>query len=533
MGHPRTEFVLFTVNKLLQNLAPHQRLRLVLGDQLNIRHSWFESVDPGTLYVIAEVRQETDYVTHHVQKVCAFFLAMEAFAAALASRGHAVCYLTLDDTDGESLPDLLATIVHQTDASQLEYQRPDEYRLASQLEAMRIESVAISCVDTQHFLLPFEEIADYFKAGKATRMENFYRKLRVRYNLMMDDDKPLGGRWNFDSENRKNLKADDIKQVPGTLRFNNDASAVLERLARHGVHTMGAAADALLWPVTREQGLELLEHFCRSCLPLFGTFQDAMTENGDNAWSLYHSRLSFALNAKLLGPLEVIERVIDEYTSNGNIALNQVEGFVRQIMGWREFVRGIYWINMPGYAALNELDATRALPDYYWTGDTKMNCMRAAIEQSLELAYAHHIQRLMITGNFALLAGVDPDQVDAWYLGIYIDALDWVELPNTRGMSQFADGGLLASKPYAASGNYISKMSDYCRGCSYNIKARETDDACPFNSLYWRFMTKHRKRLEDNPRTGMIFRNWDKQPAAQRQSVLDRADWCIAHINDL
>jgi len=259
-----------------------------------------------------------------------------------------------------------------------------------------------------------------------------------------------------------------------------------------------------------------------------------MTCQSENQWSLYHSRLSFALNSKILHPLQVIQQAIDSYeNSKGAISLAQIEGFVRQILGWREYVRGIYWVNMPAYASKNTLEAKRQLPEYFWNGDTRMRCMQQSIGQSLDYAYAHHIQRLMITGNFCLLTGINPDEVDQWYLGVYIDAIEWVEIPNTRGMSQFADDGIVATKPYTAGGNYINKMSDYCKSCDYRIKEKTGDDACPFNSLYWHFMAQHRPRLEKNPRIGMVYRNWDKQTPQSQQATLKKAEYYLQNIETL
>ena len=308
---------------------------------------------------------------------------------------------------------------------------------------------------------------------------------------------------------------------------------ILARLKRHNVESLGKAEEELLWPVTRKQSKDLLTYFCEQLLPLFGTFQDAMTANSKHKWSLYHSRLSFALNAKILHPMQVIQAAVAAYRGNPNIDIAQVEGFVRQILGWREYVRGMYWVNMPDYLAQNALGAQRDLPDYFWTGATKMNCLHHAIGQSLDTAYAHHIQRLMVTGNFCLLTEIEPQQVDAWYLGIYVDALEWVELPNTRGMSQFADGGWIASKPYAASGSYMQKMSDYCTVCHYQVKEKTGPRACPLNSLYWHFMVKHRDRLARNPRIGMIYGNWDKQNEEQKRLVLERAEWCLENLGEL
>ena len=515
-------------------MKKYHSLRLILGDQLNASHSWYREQDDGVLYLIAELHQEASYVRHHVQKVCAFFAAIESFATALTAAGHQVKHLTLDDTaDFPDLNALIAALCKEHGIAQFEYQQPDEYRLAEQLKTLDL-GIPITCWESQHFFLTHDELASYIKVGKHNRMESFYRKLRKRLDILMDGAEPLGERWNFDGENRNKLKPADIQMVPQPLLFANPVSRYLERIQRHGIDTLGSATEELLWPVNRQQSVQLLDFFCQYCLPNFGRFQDAMTEHGESRWSLYHSRISFALNSKILHPMQVIDAALARFNEpDSGVDLAQVEGFIRQILGWREYVRAVYWVNMPDYGERNSFDADRDLPGYFWNGETKMACMKQAIDQSLDYAYAHHIQRLMVTGNFAMLAGIDPDQVDQWYLGIYIDAIEWVEMPNTRGMSQFADGGLIATKPYAASGSYINKMSDYCKGCHYSVKERFTEDACPFNSLYWHFMQRHSERFSRNPRTAMAYRTWDKMDTEVKQALLARADYCLENINDL
>ncbi|WP_208020386.1 cryptochrome/photolyase family protein [Vibrio viridaestus] len=502
-------------------------LRLILGDQLNASHSWFKSRDNSVLYVIAELHQETDYTIHHVQKICAFFSAMQQFAEALKKAGHQVLYLTLEQTsDFGSLPDLIRHLISQYGVSQFSYQRPDEYRLLKQLQNMVLEC-GVQMVDTEHFLLSYDEIPRYFKANKHQKMEFFYRKMRAKFALLMDGSEPEGGKWNYDQANRKKLKKQDLQQIPQPLCFENDVTDIVSRLKKHNITTMGKVHNPLLWPTNRSQARELLDHFCYYNLPFFGHFQDAMTECSEHQWSLYHSRLSFAINAKILHPLYVVRRAIEFYREQKAVAeidLAQIEGFTRQIIGWREFVRGVYWINMPHYIESNTLQAKHSLPDFFWSGETSMNCLHHSITQSLEYSYAHHIQRLMVIGNYCLISERNPDEVDEWYLGVYVDALDWVEKPNTRGMALFADGGLLATKPYAASGNYINKMSDYCQGCKYKVKETVGEDACPFNSLYWHFMVKHRERLSTNPRVGMLFGNWDKRDDGEKQNILNQAE---------
>ena len=516
-------------------MSQYKRLRLILGDQLNDQHSWYKQPEDDVLYLIAELHQEANYVKHHIQKLCGFFASMAEFARHLTTDGHQVCYLTLDETaDFKTLPEL---IVHQCQKHQViyfDYQQPDEYRLSQQLQSLSLNSeTTISCFSTEHFLLPQEEISQLINTGVHNRMESFYRKMRKRFNILMEGDQPRGDRWNFDGDNRNKLKPADLAQVPEPLMFGNDVSEILARIARHDVASIGNTGEQLLWPVNQRQSIELLHFFCRHCLPYFGRFQDAMTKQGENRWTLYHSRLSFSLNNKLLHPMQVIETALQYFEDNDNIDLAQIEGFIRQILGWREYVRGVYWANMPDYAERNALQAHRDLPEYFWTGKTNMACVSHAVEQSLDYAYAHHIQRLMVTGNFAMLAGIDPDQMDQWYLGIYIDAIEWVEMPNTRGMSQFADGGLIATKPYAASGSYINKMSDYCSSCHYSVKERYTEQACPFNSLYWHFMQRHGDRFARNPRTAMAYRSWAKMDEKVQQALLQKAEYYLANIEAL
>ncbi|GAK82723.1 protein related to deoxyribodipyrimidine photolyase [Vibrio ponticus] len=510
-----------------------ETVRLVLGDQLNHQHSWFERVDPSVLYLIAELKQETDYVQHHGQKVAAFFAAMEEFASHLRQAGHHVEYLTLDQTcQYESLTQLIDSIIKQYQAEHFEYQRPDEFRLLKQLETHSYEATSY-CADSEHFLLPYQEIPQSFPQNKHILMEHFYRSMRRRYGILIKDGKPEGGKWNFDARNRKALKAADIADLPAPLMFANDITEIKARVERHGVMTVGELGDELLWPVTRNQSLNLLAFFCQRCLPLFGSFQDAMTDQHQSAWSLYHSRISFSLNCKLLSPLEVIDAALSAYQGNDEIDIAQIEGFVRQILGWREYIRGVYWSNMPDYQSKNALQATRNLPSYFWHGQTKMNCIKQAVGQSLKYAYAHHIQRLMITGNFCLITEINPEQVDAWYLGIYIDAIEWVEMPNTRGMALFADGGIVGTKPYAASGAYVNRMSDYCKSCHYNVKHKLEEGACPLNSLYWRFMHKHRALIGNNPRIGMIYRSWDALDDEVQQQIVQKAEHYLENLDGL
>ncbi|HEY7771974.1 MAG TPA: cryptochrome/photolyase family protein [Marinagarivorans sp.] len=516
----------------------YRTLRLILGDQLNASHRWYQRTDDTCLYLIAELPQELSYVRHHVQKVCAFFVAMENFACALKKAGHHVLHLTLDDTHTDaSLAKLIERLCTDYRIQVFEYQLPDEYRLREQLGALKLtqanaDVIPCNAYSTEHFLLGDDALTEYIHAGRHNRMESFYRKMRRDFNVLVANGKPTGGQWNYDAENRNKLDENGRDNLPEPLLFANDASDVLKRLKKHNIDTFGKAQAQLLWPCSRAQAKELLAFFCRHCLAHFGTYQDAMSDQTEHGWTLYHSRLSFALNSKMLHPMQVIESALACYNDGRrHIGLAQVEGFIRQILGWREYVRAVYWVNMPAYRRRNHLRAQRQLPDWFWTGKTKMNCLAQAIGQSLDYAYAHHIQRLMITGNFCLLAGIHPDHVDAWYLGIYIDAIEWVEMPNTRGMSQFADGGWVATKPYAASGNYVNKMSDYCRSCDYKVKEKIGENACPINALYWRFMTEHRDKLANNPRIGMLYKQWDKRDEAERNAIIAQAE--NYNLNDL
>lgn len=349
--------------------------------------------------------------------------------------------------------------------------------------------------------------------------------------MMEDDGKtPITGQWNYDEDNRKKLpkKVD----IPDPLVFQRDVSELVELLEKEGVETIGQVdAKCFEWPVTREENLQLLDHFLQYQFVNFGRYQDAMTDRG---YLLFHSRLSFGMNTKQISPLEVAQAAIQHWEAHSDeIDIAQVEGFVRQIIGWREYMRGIYWAKMPEFAGMNYFEHDRPLPSWYWTGKTKMKCLSHSIGQSLEKAYAHHIQRLMVTGNFALLFGVNPDELDEWYLGIYMDALEWVEITNTRGMSQFADGGIVGTKPYVSSANYIHKMSDYCKNCHYAKSKKTGENACPFNSLYWDFYNRHRDKLEKNPRVAMMYRVWDRMDEEKQGALLEQAAYYVEHIEEI
>jgi deoxyribodipyrimidine photolyase-related protein len=507
-------------------------VRLILGDQLNSSHSWFNTVDDAVVYVMMEVRSETDYAKHHIQKVVGFFATMQAFYLDLKSKKHEVIYIYLNDEDNlQSFDKNIKSLIAKHQFTHFEYQQPDEFRVDAILKEL-CSTIAISTavVDSEHFYTSRTDLADFFEGKKTFILENFYRMLRKKHDVLMEAGQPLTGKWNYDSENRKKLPKNHKPIAP--LVFANNVTDILVEVNKTDVKTIGTIDAAnFVWPINREQSLELLDFFIEECLHLFGSYQDAMTPN---EWSLYHSRLSFSMNIKMISPQEVIEKAIDAWQANPDrIEYNQLEGFVRQIIGWREYMRGIYWLKMPEYATMNFFNNEEKLPDWFWTGKTKMNCLKDAINQSLNFAYAHHIQRLMITGNFALLAGVHPDEIDAWYLGIYIDAIEWVEITNTRGMSQFADGGIVGTKPYVSSASYIDKMSHYCGSCFYKKEVKTGDKACPFNSLYWNFYDKNEGKLGKNPRIGMMYNVWRKMKPEAQTALLEQADYYLKNINEL
>lgn len=510
----------------------HKILRLILGDQLNSNHSWFQEKNDAVTYVLMEVKNETNYVNHHIQKVAGIFASMRNFASELTAKKHDVIYIKINDKNNlHSFDKNIKHLINQYEFTHFEYQLPDEYRVDQDLQAIcKTINISSNAYDTEHFLSERNELATFFENKKIFLMESFYRMMRKKHHVLMEGDIPLTGKWNYDSENRKKLPKNHVPVPPYVC--NNDVSEIVESIHLCGITTIGTIdAKNFIWPTTRKQSIALLDFFVNECLALFGTYQDAMTPDG---WSLYHSRLSFALNVKLISPLEVITKAIEAWELNPEkIQYNQLEGFIRQIIGWREYMRGIYWAKMPEYATMNYFNNEKPLPEWFWTGKTKMNCLKDAINQSLNHAYAHHIQRLMLTGNFLLLAETSPYEVDQWYLGIYIDAFEWVEITNTRGMSQFADGGIVGTKPYVSSASYIDKMSHYCGSCFYKKNLKTGDKACPFNSLYWNFYAKNETKLSKNPRIGMMYNVWQKMKPDDKAALLEQANYYLKNINEL
>jgi deoxyribodipyrimidine photolyase-related protein len=508
-------------------------LRLILGDQLNPAHSWYAHRDDNVLYVMMEVRQETDYVLHHAQKIIAIFAAMRRFAAALRKKGHRVHYLSISDKANEhSIPANIDALIGTHGIDRFEYQAPDEWRLDHQLAAYaKALGIETEMADTGHFFTTRDETARFFKehGHKQWLMEHFYRHMRTLHGVLMETEhRPAGGQWNYDHDNRQTWRGDP--PAPKDWRTHHDHAALWNEIVDAGVKSFGAPHERRLpWPRDREEALAQLTHFIEHALPNFGAWQDAMSTHEPR---LFHSLLSFALNTKMLNPREVVDAAEEAYRAH-KADLPAVEGFIRQIIGWREYIRGVYWANMPRYAQKNVFHHKRPLPKWFWDGETNMRCLAHAIGQSLDEAHAHHIQRLMVIGNFALLSGLSVQETCEWYLGVYVDAFEWVELPNTLGMSQFADGGLMASKPYVSSAAYIDRMSDYCKGCAYDRKGRTEDNACPFNALYWDFFARNEKTLARNHRLTMVYRQLQMMPEEERAKIAKRARALKASLDTL
>ncbi|MBB1517937.1 cryptochrome/photolyase family protein [Aquipseudomonas guryensis] len=502
------------------------RLALVLGDQLSFDLAALQALDPASdVVLLAEVAEEAAYVPHHPQKIALIFSAMRHFAEALRARGWRVIYTRLDDADNSgSLVGELQRWAAKLEATEVHVTECGEWRLE---QVLHDSGLPLTWHADRRFLCGRAEFAAWAKGKKQLRMEYFYREMRRKSGLLLNGDgTPVGGAWNFDAENRKALPK-SVK-APLTARFPHDVITreVLDLVAARFPHHYGSLAG-FDYPVTHAEAEALWQHFLDFALPAFGDFQDAMATGEPY---LFHARISAALNIGLLDLRQLCADVEAAYWS-GRVALNAAEGFIRQLIGWREYVRGIYWLHMPEYAQRNAFGNTRALPEFYWTGQTRMKCMSQAIGQTLEYAYAHHIQRLMVTGNFALLAGIAPQQVCDWYLAVYMDAFDWVELPNTLGMVMHADGGYLGSKPYCASGQYIKRMSDYCGSCAYKVTESTGEQACPFNALYWHFLMRHREQLGRNQRLGMVYKNLERMPEAKQQALWQRGEDLLARLD--
>ncbi|MEM6371625.1 MAG: cryptochrome/photolyase family protein [Pseudomonadota bacterium] len=494
------------------------RLVLILGDQLSEGMAALKAADKASdIVVMAEVGEEGSYVPHHPKKIALILAAMRKFAARLHDDGWQVAYSELDDTENsQSIPGELLRRADQHGVSKVIATRPGEYRLIAALEECPLD---VTLLEDDRFIASHAEFEAWAEGRKALRMEYFYRDMRRKTGLLMEDDQPAGGKWNYDHDNRKPAPGD--VDFSGPMQFTPDAvvEEVLDLVAARFGNHFGDLRP--FWFATDQgQARRALAHFVKHGLARFGDYQDAML--ADNRF-LYHALVSPYLNIGLLDPLEVCEAVEAAWKA-GDVPINAAEGFIRQVIGWREYVRGIYFHEGPDYPLRNGLEHGRDLPAFFWGDETKMRCVDKAVGQTEAEAYAHHIQRLMVTGNFALLAGLDPAQVSEWYLAVYADAFEWVEAPNVVGMSQFADGGVIASKPYVSSGAYINRMSDYCKGCAYKVSVKTGEGACPFNLLYWHFLDRHRDRFSNNARMGNMYRTWDRMDEDRRATVLAEAE---------
>lgn len=501
------------------------RLVLILGDQLTPDIAALKAADPARdIVVMAEVRAEGTYAPHHPQKIALILTAMRKFAVQLRGAGWQVAYSRLDDPDNsQTITGEVLRRAAEFNAPEVLATRPGEWRLIAALDGFPLKT---HLLEDDRFIASHADFDAWAEGRKQLRMEWFYRDMRRKTGLLMDGDNPVGGQWNYDAENRKRAKPDLLRPKP--LRFAPDeVTEQVLALVEAQYSTHFGRLRPFHWATDRAGALQALDHFITHSLPRFGDEQDAMLSDDS---LLSHSLLSPYLNIGLLTPIEVC-RAAQTAWEAGHAPLNAVEGFIRQIIGWREFVRGIYFHQGPEYMTRNALGHTRDLPPLYWGAKTQMNCLSHAVAQTRDLAYAHHIQRLMVTGTFGLMAGIDPAHLHEWYLAVYIDSFEWVEAPNTLGMSQFADGGLLGSKPYAASGAYINRMSDYCDGCHYNVKDRVGPKACPFNLLFWNFIQRHRDRLSSNPRMGQMVRTWDKMTPDHQQQVLTESAAFLARLD--
>jgi deoxyribodipyrimidine photolyase-related protein len=505
-----------------------KKLILVLGDQLDFNSVALRNFDPSTDEVMMiESRHESTYVWSHKAKIALFLSAMRHFAQTLESQNTPVTYIKDSDAN---IVDVLKQHILDKQVARLECVEPGEYRLKISLENLaRDLNIELVMHDDDHFYCSDTEFKAWVADKKELRLEYFYRYMRKKHQILMDEDsQPLGGQWNFDDQNRKPYSKNGPGLIQDPVVFEPDAMTreVFEFVEKSYPQHPGSLAH-FAWPVTREQALVALDFFVTHRLAQFGTYQDAMWKETPFGW---HSMLSASLNLKLLNPREVIQRALEAYQTDA-LDLSTVEGFIRQIIGWREFVRGIYYLDMPQMAEANFYQHQRSLPSWYWTGDSKMNCMKDAIGQTLKYGYAHHIQRLMVTGNFALLAEVLPQQVSDWYLAVYVDAIEWVELPNVVGMALFANGGRFTSKPYVASGAYVKRMSNYCNGCQYKPEVRYGEQACPMTTLYWNFLMKHQAAFNQNPRTRLMTANLSKISIEDQTHIQIHADKILNNLD--
>ena len=526
-----------------------RNLILILGDQLNLDNPALDDFDAAQDYILmVEASHESTQVWSHKARIVLFLSAMRHFYACLAGRmdiGLQSSYLKLGEHQFTTLKDAWAHYIATLKPQKVIICEPGEYRLEQDLIALcKDTNTQLVMRDDTHFMCSRADFAHYAADGKngpkkELRMEFFYRKMRAKYDVLMDGKNPVGGTWNFDAENRKTFGKTGPQQLPIAPKVNIDGltQAVIDDVEQYFPSHSGSLKN-FIWPVTREAALQFLDDFIANKLAGFGDHQDAMWQNIQSSFDqgqspyLWHSLLSTSLNLKLLNPREVINAVMTAYKQHA-LPLASVEGFIRQILGWREFIRGVYWLDMPQMADANHYQHQRALPSWYWSGDTQMNCMKQTIQDTFSYGYAHHIQRLMVTGMFGILAELSPQEVSAWYLAVYVDAVEWVELPNVAGMALYANGGRFTSKPYVASGAYIKRMSNYCSGCQYKPELKTGENACPTTTLYWHFLIKHYDTFSTNPRTALMTRNVDRFEPEEVSAIQIRATQLLNNLNAL
>lgn len=513
-----------------------RNLILIFGDQLNYSSSVFDGFDKEKDMIrMAEVEEEITYLWTHKLKIAFFLSAMRHFRDYLVSKNLPLKYHALTDKPekdhGKSFSDIISNDIKTLKPEKLVMVQPGDYRVLQQIQSLAKKGkITLEVREDTHFYYSIEDFKHHALNRKSFLLENFYRELRKKFNILMDKNKPEGGDWNYDQENRKTFGKRGPDKIKPPLSFSPDGitreviNMVESRFANHPGKT-----EHFDFPVTRQEALKLAQDFITNRLHNFGTYQDAMWQREP---FLFHSRISAAMNIKLISPKELIDKIVEAYHKHG-LPLNSVEGFIRQVLGWREFIRGIYWNEMPEYLDNNFFEANREVPAFYWHGKTKMACVGDAMQSVINYGYAHHIQRLMVLGLFAQLHGVHPARFHDWHMAMYNDAIDWVSLPNAFGMSQFGDGGIIATKPYTASANYINKMSNYCKACHYNHKKVTENDACPFNALYWDFLDRNQNKLADNRRMLFQMRNLEKKSAEQMKAIKERSKYIQENIESI
>ena len=498
--------------------AQPDTLVVILGDQLSMSLSSLTMADKrSSVILMAELRDETDYVRHHKKKLVLVLSAMRHFASELSEAGWKVRYVPLSDADNTHnfTSEVKRAVTDLSSIENIIVTHSAEWRVQQQIESWAERTGCdVQCLDDDRFFTSPQAFADWADGRKQLRMEYFYREMRRQHHILMDGTEPEGGQWNYDAENRQPPK--DGLDIPAPTECQPDdvTIQVISEVETHFDAHFGDIHPFYLG-VTSAEASQVLKTFIESRLADFGSYQDAMITDEP---FMFHAHIGFYLNLGLLSPRDAVAAAEKAYRE-GKAPLNAVEGFIRQILGWREYVRGLYWLKMPEYKSMNALEAHRPLPSFFWSGQTKMKCLSQVVYQTRKYAYAHHIQRLMVVGNFALLAGLSPDEVNDWFMIVYADAYEWVELPNVTGMALFADGGIMASKPYASGGSYIDRMSDYCKGCEYKVKVKNGEDACPFNYLYWDFLERNAEKLSNNPRLGMMYKSLSRMADEKRQMI--------------